>query len=259
MSAPRNQDLPGNPVAGDSLLFDWRRQRASYWRLAWPLVICFLVVAGIGVLFRPVVLPPQQPANTAEASLLLLENNRVTHQLALRRARDLSLLLIPADPPPATGTAAAMLPRFQPSFSGFEMRLLEPASTGESADNASMPRLFPPEESVLPPLAPLAPAREAPHPMRQRLELILEGADSTSSPLRAISLELPDSHPLDLDKLRIEILVDAAGRVLLALPLTSSPEDQDHLGPLAAALRKGRFEPDAQNAVRRALARFVWR
>ncbi len=241
MSRPSSQPPP-------QLLFTWKDPDSSFIRLFLAILATLVGLTLFFIVFR-VAYPDTRPVVTRPEQIIVL-NPEVPAELALiHRATDRSFALLPSDTPlPDANAALNAMPRFRPSYEGFQLRLHE-RSSEEGA--STLPPLFALSNNVLPPLP--APDVTSPPVLKSHLRLLVAGEVASRQPLATVLNDMPLAEPM---KTRFQIAVNPEGRVVMAMPL-SHLEDDAVEEQLQRAVKSLRFGP-AKEAVQFGEVSFQW-
>ncbi len=238
--------------AGEDLVFPWRMRPLSAWRLLPPLLACLGVLTLLALIFE--VSEPATALRSGQArGLLLLDPSNPASHDVLNRALDRGTLLLGRQPE-ESAKDRDLLPLFEPSFAGFELKLKDPVLTP-----VETPRhhLFQANDLALPPLPPATRMRRAGGPAgTHQLTAVFHG-DLAGEPLLQ-SPPIEHLRPQDLARLRFQAAVQASGRVEVVIPLTSSLEDRSLLPAFQSALSQTRFGRASGSGLRWGEISFVW-
>ncbi len=226
------------PASESQLIFDWRRHDVSSVWLGGFLLLTLLGLASLFILFR--IVTPETPTLVARPQQMILLNPEVPAERALiHRAMDRSFALLPSESMAVSEVPAVLLPSFRPGTRGFQASLRGEDATHPSPVAAPLGVMR--VEDVLPPVPrATVPAPVAPRPAAQ-LRMQVQGRPVLQSgDLSGILL-------LDPERVRFRVGLDARGRPLLVLPLSSSEDPQIH-ARLHDALLVSRFQPAGQGA-----------
>lgn len=206
--------------------------------MLWILVTLVALIAFFS-LFRVVYPQPRRVVPTAQQVILLDPENPATRAL-LAAVQDRDYMIMPPEENRASAMLSERAPVFHPSFEGHEMTLRDLPQRNERPAPVRLMNVMEPE---LPPLD-FSPLKPEPAPVEVKAAiapLVISEGD-----LRARKIvEAPDLSGLrdgNLDGAKFHLGVNAAGRVIFALPV-------DHVGkleegePALRVLRALRFAP----------------
>lgn len=243
-----------DPDNDNGLIFPWKPRPISAWRLLPPLLACLGVLALLALVFK-VGEPAAAPrASQGSRGILLLDPANPISQGLLNRAMDRGVLLLESQEEGAAKDRDLM-PLFEPSFAGFEVRLKDPVTTPAETPRY---RLFQADDLALPPLPPAAAAPRPPVGAARSYRLAAVFRGDLASAALAAAPALSHLRPQDLARLRFQLGVQANGRVEVVIPLTSSLEDRDLLPALQSALTQTRFAPEPGAGLRWGEVSFLW-
>jgi hypothetical protein len=244
-----------------ALAFDWRGGgMASGWRLMPYFLGCVLVLLVLSFVVRTVE-PEGGSLMQSSQTLLVLDWREPSHQALLLRAERYSSLPLHSFAMRGVGDEAALLPKFKPSFSGYEMKLKLPEVEMDSGE-MDFPRLFRAEDTAL---ARLDLGGAADVPMRVRaapagsyvLRAVLQGELDGRVLVRGGEVEMEAAW--ETDRNRFEVLVNDSGRVVMALPLLSdSGEQRSLVTAVQAEILSWRFAPVESGGLMQGELRFEW-
>ncbi len=237
----------------DDLIFPWNTGTRSLWRLLLPLLVCLALLGIVAVVFK-VAEPSPARGGPVSRSILLLDPGYPANQGVLNRALDRGVLLLGQEDAAEAPRDRALMPLFEPSFAGFDLRLKDPV-----AGPAVPPRyrLFQSDDLALPPMPAAPPARLPPAaPPSHKLEAVFHGDLAERRIIAPPALD--HLRPRDLARLRFELGVQANGRVFVIIPLTASLEDRDLVPALQSALGQARFAPEPGGGVIWGETSFNW-
>ncbi len=225
------------------LTFHWPRPLEQGRRLIFWIVVVILGLAAFFYLFQ-VVYPQSQRRTPVPHQIMLLDPANPVARAILNKVRDRDFLVLPGEE--TTGSRIRLedqAPVFHPSY---ENHRLELQDLPHKAFTVPPARLLKADEPVLPPLdlselkkeaPPPAPGGDAPAPV---LEMVLNGdlagrKVATPPDLTGVTPVHPGGH-------KLQLVVDADGRVWFALPLRES-DNLEVSRALADRLLRMRFAP----------------
>lgn len=225
------------------LIFHWPRPLEQGRRLIFWIGVVALGLAGFFYVFQ-VVYPQSQRSTPIPHQVLLLDPSDPVARAILNKVQDRDFLVLPSDDAGAdTSRLEDHAPVFHPSYEGHKLGLQDLPHKPFTVPPA---RLLKVDEPVLPPLDlselkrsakdEQAPAKEA----APRLVMKLTGNLATRKMIHPP--DLTGILPADPGAHRIQLGVDAQGRVWFALPLRES-ENLAMASELTERLTQVRFEP----------------
>ncbi|MEN3941020.1 hypothetical protein WJU23_06990 [Prosthecobacter sp. SYSU 5D2] len=230
------------------LTFDWHAHDRSFLRMGLSMLLTLVAIVGMFIVFR-VVTPESRPVDVRPQRVLLLNPNVPAERALIHQAMDRSFGMLPSEPAVTEPPAGLTLPEFTPSYAGYELRL-KPLPAGLNASRQA--RLFAQEMDILPPLP--APKLKRPPPAPpQVLRAAVEGPAAGRA---RSSLVIPEVPLADVTRPRFQVAVGPRGRVMMALPLSSS-DDADINQKLHHFIMQMRFAP-AESEVEWAQVSFKW-
>lgn len=199
------------------LLFDWHAHDRSLIRMGLALLITIAAWAGMFIVFR-VVTPESRPVDVRPQRVMLLNPNVPAERALIHKAMDRSFGLVPSDTDVITTVKGLKKPTFTPSYAQQQLRL-KPLPGSLSASPQTRP--FAQELDILPPLP--APLSEPPaaRPRPNQLHILVEGPASSRAPQ---PLLVKDVLLADTTRPRFQVAIGPDGRVLMALPLSTSDD-----------------------------------
>jgi hypothetical protein len=237
--------MPVETSKESPLIFHWPRPLEQGKRLIFWIGVVALGLAGFFYVFQ-VVYPQSQRSTPIPHQVLLLDPSDPVARAILNKVQDRDFLVLPSDDPIAN---AAMLeeraPVFHPSYEGHQLSLQDLPHKPFTVPPA---RLLKVDEPVLPtldlselkrPTGEQAPASTDAAP---RLVMKLTGALASRKMLHPP--DFTGLAPTDPGAHRIQLGVDAHGRVWFALPLRESENLAVSAG-LTERVSQARFEPVA--------------
>lgn len=245
------------------LIFHWPRPLEQGKRLIFWIGVVALGLAGFFYVFQ-VVYPQSQRSTPIPHQVLLLDPSDPVARAILNKVQDRDFLVLPGDDPAADAARLEeRAPVFHPSYEGHQLSLQDLPHKPFTVPPA---RLLKVDEPVLPPLdlgelkrpeEPLAPASTDSAP---RLVMKLTGALAKRKMIHPP--DFTGLAPADPGAHRIQLGVDAHGRVWFALPLRESENLAVSAG-LTERVSQARFEPapgeeGAADAPTWGLATFAW-
>lgn len=230
------------------LLFDWHAHDRSLLRMAMAVFVTLGGIIGLFIIFR-IVTPESRPVDVRPQRVMLLNPEVPAERALIHMAMDRSFGLLPSEPAAMGPVNGIHMPVFEPSYQGFELGLKPLPSTASSSRQMRPLTL---EANILPPLPESAPTRRFAAPA-QVLRAVLRGEAASRAPE---DLTLPQVPLADVNRLRFQVAVDAAGGVQMALPL-SAGEDTAIAQKLHHALMRLRFKP-SDKEVEWAQISFQW-
>ena len=215
------------------LTFVWKTRDHSMLHLMVAFVGLAVLMGGFFIVFR-ITYPTIQRASATPQRIVVLDPSDPAALALIHRAEDKSFALFPDESERAD--ASSLAPSFHPSFEGARVTLRGLLPTQPVTRH---PKLFTPTSSVLPPVPP----RPAP-PAVAVIPSVLKALPSSEFAKRAPeSLEVPGIALTEPYGIQFRIAVSDQGRVLFALPLSSS-EDGALMKRLQSAVTALRFAPD---------------
>jgi hypothetical protein len=227
------------------LIFHWPRPLEQGKRLIFWIGVVALGLAGFFYVFQ-VVYPQSQRSTPIPHQVLLLDPSDPVARAILNKVQDRDFLVLPSDDPHADeAKLEERAPVFHPSYEGRQFSLQDLPHKPFTVPPA---RLLKADEPVLPPLDLSELKRPAGEPSptsnetAPRLVMKLTGTLATRKMIHPP--DLSGLAPADPGAHRIQLGVDAHGRVWFALPLRES-ENLTMSADLAERISRTRFEPVA--------------
>jgi hypothetical protein len=231
------------------LLFDWHAHDRSFIRMGLALLITVTAWAGMFIIFR-VVTPESRPVDVRPQRVMLLNPNVPAERALIHKAMDRSFGLVPSDTDVISTVKGLKKPTFTPSYAQQQLRLKPLPS---SLTTSPQTRSFAQELEILPPLPAILPTTKPQRPRPNQLHLMVEGSASTRAPQGHLIQGVPLA---DTTRPRFQVAIGPDGRVLMALPLSSS-EDPAINQKLHHAITQLHFKP-AEKELEWAQISFQW-
>jgi hypothetical protein len=255
--------MPVETSKESPLIFHWPRPLEKGKRLFFWIGVVALGLAGFFYVFQ-VVYPQSQRSTPIPHQVLLLDPSDPIARAILNKVQDRDFLVLPGDDPSADeAKLEENAPVFHPSYEGHQLSLQDLPHKPFTVPPA---RLLKVDEPVLPPLdlgELKRPAEEAaPSSKETSPHLVMKLTGPLATRKMIHPPDLTGLAPADPGAYRIQLGVDATGRVWFALPLRES-ENLVASADLTERISQARFEPvvgkkDSADAPTWGVATFAW-
>lgn len=239
--------MPTETSKETPLIFHWPRPLEQGKRLIFWIGVVVLGLAAFFYVFQ-VVYPQSQRSTPIPHQVLLLDPSDPAARAILNKVQDRDFLVLPSDDPSVDeARLEEHAPVFHPSYEGHKLSLQDLPHKPFTVPPA---RLLKVDEPVLPPLdlselkRPAEEADPASKDSAPHLVMKLSGALAARKMIHPP--DLTGVAPADPGAHRIQLGVDARGRVWFALPLRES-ENLAVSADLTERISQARFEPLAGN------------
>jgi hypothetical protein len=234
------------------LIFSWGHTSRRMGPLIFWLIVAAALIFSFYLFFRL-----ERVLQTTKVrpvhSILLLDSRLAGSQKLMNKAEDQSLIVLGTGLASTLDEEAYKLPRFQPSFKNFELKLKV-----RPEDEPKL-RAFPQIVSSAALLAPLPPVRQAISSNSSNSGPILQW--KVISGLHERSIQSQPALPLELGAYALdvtfEVNVNPAGKVIFALPLETPEDSREVLSKLRKSLESLRFHANPKQKPTHGLLRLT--